>query len=163
GSAGACRSVFFHRGEAPMLAGRAFASERTRLSLPVGNFFRFRREGGREAETFFRPASPWAFQPVFFHRFQGCSARAWPRTPAGCNRALRATLTGVQTARRIQVTYDVAPEHDRWLLEQEDVPESPLHDAIIRVLVDVLLAWDRQRGSAALIGSNVALRWNQLK
>ncbi len=69
----------------------------------------------------------------------------------------------MEGARRIEVVYDVPEVHDRWLLEEDDMPESPLHDAIIRILVDVLLGWDRRQGGRAMIGRNIALRWNEAK
>jgi Uma2 family endonuclease len=65
-------------------------------------------------------------------------------------------------ARRIEVIYDVPSANDRWLLEADDVPESPLHDAIILLLVEVLLAWKRRESRDAMIGRNIALRWNSL-
>ena len=67
----------------------------------------------------------------------------------------------VNTARQVEVTYAVPDEDERWELEEEDnVPESPLHDAIIRLLVEILLAWNARAGSTGQVGRNIALRWN---
>lgn len=63
-------------------------------------------------------------------------------------------------ARRVELIYDVPAENERWLLEDEDVPESPLHDAIILLLVEILIAWRTRVQRPMLIGRNVALRWN---
>jgi len=64
------------------------------------------------------------------------------------------------TARRVEVVYEVPERSERWLLEEEDLPETPLHDAIILLLVEVLLAWKDRARRDALIGRNIALRWN---
>jgi Uma2 family endonuclease len=53
---------------------------------------------------------------------------------------------------------DEPAEH--WRLEEEDVPESPLHDAIIELLKLVLERWAAAEGRSALICSNLACRWD---
>jgi Uma2 family endonuclease len=67
----------------------------------------------------------------------------------------------MDAARRIEVVYEVPSEHDRWLLDEDDMPESALHDAIIRLLVEILVAWSRKHAGRAAIGRNIALRWNE--
>ncbi len=72
-----------------------------------------------------------------------------------------APMTMVNTARQVEVAYAVPDQDERWELEEEDtVPESPLHDAIIRLLVEILLAWNARAGSTGQVGRNIALRWN---
>lgn len=60
----------------------------------------------------------------------------------------------------MELIYDVPADNDRWLLEEDDVPETPLHDAIILLLVEILIAWKTQMRRNAFIGRNIALRWN---
>jgi Uma2 family endonuclease len=67
----------------------------------------------------------------------------------------------MEAARRIEVIYDVTAAHDGWLLDEENMPESALHQAIIHVLLEVLHAWTRREGGRAMAGSNLALRWNE--
>jgi len=66
----------------------------------------------------------------------------------------------VNAARHVELTYAVLDQNDRWRLEEEDVPESPLHDAIILLLVEILLGWRSRTGRDSLIGRNIAVRWN---
>ena len=49
---------------------------------------------------------------------------------------------------------------ERWRLEEDDVPETPLHDAIIQTLLLVLKQWAQQGGHSALVTSNLACRWD---
>ncbi|MBK8252598.1 MAG: Uma2 family endonuclease [Polyangiaceae bacterium] len=65
------------------------------------------------------------------------------------------------TAHKITVTYDVPDADESWELEEEDVPESAWHDAIIEMLKLVLRAWAARTDLNALICSNVALRWQR--
>lgn len=60
----------------------------------------------------------------------------------------------------MEVIYEVLDVNERWLLEEEDVPESPLHVAIILLMVEILHAWKNRSHRDALIGRNIALRWN---
>lgn len=48
----------------------------------------------------------------------------------------------------------------RWLLEEESVPETPLHDAIIQLLLLVLQEWARREQRDALVTSNLGCRWD---
>jgi Uma2 family endonuclease len=66
-------------------------------------------------------------------------------------------------ARRVEVVYDVPDTDDRWVLEEETVPESALHDEIIRLLVEVLNAWGRRSHRNVRVGRNLALRWNEAR
>lgn len=65
-----------------------------------------------------------------------------------------------QAARKIQVTYEVATDDERFVLEEENVPESALHDHIVRLVVDILLAWRARTKANVMVGRNLALRWN---
>jgi Uma2 family endonuclease len=63
--------------------------------------------------------------------------------------------------RRIEIVYDVPETDERWVLEEENVPESALHDEIILLLVELLKAWARRSARDVRVGRNLALRWNQ--
>lgn len=65
------------------------------------------------------------------------------------------------TAPKITVTYEVPEADERWELDEENVPESAWHDAIIELLKLVLRAWAARGGVATLIASNLALRWSR--
>lgn len=79
-----------------------------------------------------------------------------PSTALGEMQGVRYTSHTMETAAR-----QLAEQDERWVLDdEEDVPESPLHDAIIRLLVEILLAWNERVGGGAQIGRNIALRWN---
>ena len=60
----------------------------------------------------------------------------------------------------IALRYVVKNASDRWLLEAEDVPETPLHDAIIELLMLVLKHRYRTEGRPALVSSNLGCRWD---
>ncbi|MEM1029902.1 MAG: Uma2 family endonuclease [Myxococcota bacterium] len=47
----------------------------------------------------------------------------------------------------------------RWLLDEEDVPETPLHQEVIRLLVAVLQHWIATSQRDALVTSNLGCRW----
>ena len=64
-------------------------------------------------------------------------------------------------ARRIEIVYDVPSADERWVLEEETMPESALHDEIILLLVELLKAWARRSVRDVRVGRNLALRWNQ--
>jgi Uma2 family endonuclease len=56
------------------------------------------------------------------------------------------------------------PENDdRWLLDEEDMPESTLHAAVIHLLVDIFWAWIKRTKRDAAAGRNLAWRWNREK
>jgi hypothetical protein len=68
------------------------------------------------------------------------------------------------TARRVQILYDVPDADERWVLEDDDnVPESSLHDDIVLLLVEILRAWAQRGGRDARVGRNLALRWDQAR
>ena len=69
-------------------------------------------------------------------------------------------MTG-STATRMTVTYDVPDADESWELQEEDVPESAWHDAIIDLLKLVLRGWVERAEISALISSNLALRWRR--
>lgn len=59
----------------------------------------------------------------------------------------------------ITLTFRVAEPPEGWLLEEEDVPETPLHDAIIELLM--LILKHRAAGEASvLVARNLGCRWN---
>ena len=55
----------------------------------------------------------------------------------------------------------VPPTLDRWELEEEDVPESALHELIIGLLLDVLRTWIGASSRDAMAGSNLAMRFDK--
>jgi Uma2 family endonuclease len=59
----------------------------------------------------------------------------------------------------VSLEYLVHDQPERWLLEEEDVPETPLHDAIIALLKLVLEHGAARRGADALIARNLGCRW----
>jgi Uma2 family endonuclease len=62
---------------------------------------------------------------------------------------------------RIGLTYDVEEDPERWLLEEETMPESPLHDQVIDHLRLLVHAWiARTRLGRAYVARNVACRWD---
>ena len=65
-------------------------------------------------------------------------------------------------ARRETVLQIPVPAVDtQWTLEEEDVPETPLHTKIIALLVSILESWITRTGRDAMAGRNIALRWSQ--
>ena len=60
-----------------------------------------------------------------------------------------------------RIVYDVPEADERWVLAEENVPESALHDEIILLLVELLKAWAPRTGRDVRVGRNLALRWNQ--
>ncbi len=63
-----------------------------------------------------------------------------------------------------RIVYDVPDTDERWVLDEDDnVPESTLHDDVIRLLVDLLSAWAQRSGHDARVGRNLALRWNPMR
>lgn len=41
----------------------------------------------------------------------------------------------------VRITYDVDEAPERWLLDEDDMPESTLHDQVLDLLKLILLAW----------------------
>jgi Uma2 family endonuclease len=69
----------------------------------------------------------------------------------------------MSTAWVAEVVRPVPREDDRWLLDEDDVPESPLHDLVIDLITRVLRAWVRRTGRDLSVHRNIALRWNPAK
>jgi len=63
----------------------------------------------------------------------------------------------------IDLVIPVPLSDDRWVLEEENMPETPLHQRISDLLMLVLQAWIARTGRDAMAGSNIALRWNRAK
>ena len=63
----------------------------------------------------------------------------------------------------MELVVPVPASDDRWVLEEENMPETPLHQRIIDLLVMVLSAWIARSGRDAMAGSNIALRWDRSK
>ncbi len=63
----------------------------------------------------------------------------------------------------MELVIPVSEEDDRWVLEEENMPETPLHERIIQVLVLVFTAWIARVRLPAMAGRNIALRWNVKK
>ncbi|MBK8692199.1 MAG: Uma2 family endonuclease [Deltaproteobacteria bacterium] len=66
-------------------------------------------------------------------------------------------------ARTMELVVPVPASDDRWVLEEQNMPETPLHQRIIDLLVMVLSAWIARSGRDAMAGSNIALRWDRSK
>ena len=58
------------------------------------------------------------------------------------------------------MSFDLAEAPSSWRLEEDDVPETPLHDAIIELLMLVLKHWAEREGRSALVCSNLGCRWD---
>lgn len=67
---------------------------------------------------------------------------------------------GMTSSTRIAVQFEVEDQPQRWLLEDEDVPETPLHDLAIDLLVQVLRAFVRRTGRDAYVARNLGCRWD---
>ena len=57
---------------------------------------------------------------------------------------------------------DLHESKELWLLESEDVPETPLHNAIIELLVLVLKHFFASRGEPTLVTRNLGCRWDPM-
>lgn len=64
---------------------------------------------------------------------------------------------------KVTVAYEVPDADASWELEEQNVPETAWHDAIIEALRLVLRAWASRARIDALIASNVALRWEKAR
>jgi Uma2 family endonuclease len=64
------------------------------------------------------------------------------------------------TRARVALRFEIEETPGRWLMEEESVPETPLHDAIIELLMLVLKHWARTEARRALITSNLGCRWD---
>ena len=78
-------------------------------------------------------------------------------TPSGARPSSPELVLGrAQVALQLTIVEPV----ERWRLEEEDVPETPLHDAIIQTLLLVLKYWAHREARSALVTSNLACRWD---
>jgi Uma2 family endonuclease len=59
-----------------------------------------------------------------------------------------------------RIVYEVAEPPSEWLLDEADMPETPLHDLVLRLLCLVLDAWIVRTGRSAHVARNLACRWN---
>ena len=60
----------------------------------------------------------------------------------------------------VELSFAVEEPRHRWLLEERDVPETPLHDAVIDLLKLVLRRWVDAHGRSALVARNLGCRWD---
>ena len=67
------------------------------------------------------------------------------------------TMTSAH-AEEIRLHYSVRDPGQRWFMELEDVPETPLHDLIIELLMQILR--HRYRDRDALVARNLGCRWD---
>ena len=61
--------------------------------------------------------------------------------------------------RRVRIAYEVEEQPERWLLDEETMPESTLHDQVLDLLKLILLAWVAREKRDALVARNLAFRW----
>lgn len=60
----------------------------------------------------------------------------------------------------VEIVRPVPRVDDRWLLDEDDVPEAPLPDLAIDLLTTVLRAWVRRTGADRSVHRNIAMRWD---
>jgi Uma2 family endonuclease len=61
-----------------------------------------------------------------------------------------------------RISYDVPRTHERWVLREADPrPEKNPHHEAIQLLELILKAWVARSRRAALVGSNLAIRWDR--
>lgn len=76
------------------------------------------------------------------------------------SRRARGSFEGTMTASpMIELVRRVPMVDDRWLLDEDDVPEAPLHDYALEALVLLLKAWVARTGREASVHRNIAMRW----
>lgn len=61
---------------------------------------------------------------------------------------------------RVSLRLEIEESPGRWLLEEQSVPETPLHDGIIQVLLLVLQHWASKLERSVLVTSNLGCRWD---
>ena len=66
-------------------------------------------------------------------------------------------------AHKVELVYEVLDHDERWLLEEDTMPESALHDAILELLSLILKAWLRRTARAGQVGRNLAVRWDKTR
>ena len=62
--------------------------------------------------------------------------------------------------RAFRVAHEAPERPGRWLLDEDEMPETPLHDLILRLLCLVFEAWIARTGRDAHIARNLACRWD---
>jgi Uma2 family endonuclease len=62
---------------------------------------------------------------------------------------------------RIRLVYEVEEQPQRWLLEEDVVPETPLHDQCIVLLQAILAAWAARTRRSISAARNLACRWDE--
>ncbi len=67
-------------------------------------------------------------------------------------------MTSAQSAGEIRLHYSVSDASGRWFMDLEDVPETPLHDLIIELMMSVLR--HRYRQQDVLVARNLGCRWD---
>jgi Uma2 family endonuclease len=60
----------------------------------------------------------------------------------------------------VRIAYEVEEPAARWLLDEDDMPESTLQDQVLDLLKLVLLAWVQRTARSALVARNFACRWD---
>jgi len=60
----------------------------------------------------------------------------------------------------IRLVFEVEEQPERWLLEEETMPESTTHDQCLILLQDVLQQHAHAAGRDALVARNLACRWD---
>jgi Uma2 family endonuclease len=63
-------------------------------------------------------------------------------------------------ALRVIRPHEVVPDPERWVLTEEQVPESSPHDLLSERIRDLLLGWAARAGRSVKIGRNLAIRWD---
>lgn len=61
---------------------------------------------------------------------------------------------------RVGLHLEIEEPPGRWRMEEESVPETPLHDAIIELLMLVLKHWANRHARKAMVTSNLGCRWD---
>ena len=62
---------------------------------------------------------------------------------------------------RIRLVYEVEEQPERWLLEEDVMPETPLHDQCIVLLQAILAAWATRTQRSISAARNLACRWDE--
>jgi Uma2 family endonuclease len=76
------------------------------------------------------------------------------------SRLERLTAPMSVTPRRVSLRHDVPATHPDWVLEDEPVPESAVHDDAARTMDSTWRAWARRTGRDVCVHRNLAVRWD---
>ena len=71
-----------------------------------------------------------------------------------------ASLPADGSARAVRLIYEVPEPAGQWRLDEDDMPEIPLHDQIIQLLELLLAAYVERTHRSALVTSNLGCRWD---